>query len=357
MLGILMRVTFHAVFVVAIMIWSTSVRSEESEFIPRQNAYNAIPSPDGTKVAFVQTGRGRAGSGGFGRSNLRSDVMVSDVQGNLLSKEPLADSFLAGWTPDGKSLVCYRDWQFFLVALDGTKTQAGKIPDQESRPERVVYHSATGRFLWPERDRGIGIVRNDEGQELARHESLLGHLALSNDGKWLAAISGNLKVLNVAAQTWADLGPVTIHPLHGNWDYIKPSWNPWFDDSSHLAFVSGEEVVVATPDGKQKRTLCQLPSLGGLASASPDGKHVAYVTFEEGKSERRRDLTFCGNARVWVVSTLQPDKPQAVTEENPDSIYGIRWMNAEEVIFDRIADTPFYNRARLWRATVPHESE
>ncbi|GAG25434.1 unnamed protein product, partial [marine sediment metagenome] len=257
---------------------------------PNQNAYNAIPSPDRTKVAFVQTGWGRpGGSGGFGRSNLRSYVTVADKHGNLLTEKPLADAFLAGWTPDGEALVCYRDWRFFLVSLEGTKSQAGQIPDQESRPERVQYHPATRRFLWLERDYGEGVVRTDDGKVLARHKNVLwpSYFALSNDGKWLAAVSRkHLVVLDLVAKKWSDLGPVTIHP-HRDWDYIKPSWNPWFDDSTRLAFVSEGAVVVATPDGKQKRTLCRLPAHGGLATSSPDGKQVAYVTFGERPREGR----------------------------------------------------------------------
>jgi hypothetical protein len=30
---------------------------------------------------------------------------------------------------------------------------------------------------------------------------------------------------------WFDLGPVTVYPDE-DWDYIKATWNPWFEDSS-----------------------------------------------------------------------------------------------------------------------------
>ena len=84
------------VMMVAIASWSALGRSEEASFAPNQNAYNPIPSPDGTKVAFVQTGWGRPGcSGGGGRSNLRSYVTVSDKHGNLVADKPLADARLA----------------------------------------------------------------------------------------------------------------------------------------------------------------------------------------------------------------------------------------------------------------------
>jgi len=41
-----------------------------------ENACNPIPSPDGSVIAYVRTGRWEKGSGGLGRSNLRSEVMV-----------------------------------------------------------------------------------------------------------------------------------------------------------------------------------------------------------------------------------------------------------------------------------------
>ena len=213
------------------------------------------------------------------------------------------------------------------------------------------------RFLWLERDYGQGVVRTDDGKVLARHENMLWprYFALSNDGKWLAAVSRNhLVVLELVAKKWSDLGPVTIHP-QPDWDYIKPSWNPWFSDSTHLAFVSHASVVIATPDGKQKTTLCRLPAHGGIATPSPDGKQVAYVTFRKRPREGRPDLAFWGDARVWVVSVMQANEPKAVTGENPDCIYCLRWLNEEEVIFDRLTDTPFCVRARLWRAVVPHQ--
>jgi len=117
--------------------------------------------------------------------------------------------------------------------------------------------------------------------------------------------------------------------------------------------------VVASPDGKQKRTLCRLDAHAGLATPSPDGKQVAYVTFAERPMRVRPDLTFWGDARVWAVPVVPAGKPRAVTGENPDTIYCLRWLSRNEVVFDRLADEPFYGHARLWRATVPqpHDGE
>ena len=62
------------------------------------------------------------GSGGLGRSNLRSEVMVMASDGRTLTEKSIANAFLAGWSPDGKNLICYRDYQAFLVSIDGVKS-------------------------------------------------------------------------------------------------------------------------------------------------------------------------------------------------------------------------------------------
>lgn len=52
-------------------------------------AYNPIPSPNGKMIAYVRTGWGReGGSGGFGRSNLVSEVMVMTENGTTISATP-----------------------------------------------------------------------------------------------------------------------------------------------------------------------------------------------------------------------------------------------------------------------------
>ena len=98
-----------------------------------ENAYNPIPSPDGKYVAYVRTGWGkRGGSGGFGRSNLVSEIVVSDGSGKLVAKTPHVDAFLSGWTPDSTDLVCYRDGEYFLVSVNGKHSSKGRLPGATS---------------------------------------------------------------------------------------------------------------------------------------------------------------------------------------------------------------------------------
>jgi WD40-like Beta Propeller Repeat len=82
-------------------------QAPNEKLLSEENAYNPIPSPNGKMIAYVPTGWGRpGGSGGFGRSNLVSEVMVIADDGKPITATPLTDTFLAGWTPDGSALVC-----------------------------------------------------------------------------------------------------------------------------------------------------------------------------------------------------------------------------------------------------------
>src|SRR5947209_4962008 len=83
-----------------------------------ENAYNPIPSPDGLKVAAVRTGWHReGGSGGLGRSNLKSDLIVLDRSGRTISPLFQADRFLADWNRSG--IVSFRDWSYSLLSEQG----------------------------------------------------------------------------------------------------------------------------------------------------------------------------------------------------------------------------------------------
>src|SRR5882724_10652281 len=91
-----------------------------------ENAYNPIPSPDGLKMAAVRTGWHReGGSGGLGRSNLRSDLIILDRMGRTISPLLHADSFVADWNRDG--IVSFRDWSYALLSESGRVRDQGRV--------------------------------------------------------------------------------------------------------------------------------------------------------------------------------------------------------------------------------------
>jgi hypothetical protein len=323
-----------------------------------ENAYNPIPSPDGKYIAYVRIGWNRE-SGGFGRSSLVSEVAIIDANGKVLVKNPIANGFLSGWTPDSRDVVRYRDGEYSLASMAGKLTSKGRLPGATNviGTERVSYWSRSGVMIWSGQD-GFhtaletpkGVLTEDDGW----HGSVI---APSPDGRFVAVAGdwprSDLWVYDTILKKWKGLGEVDIHPAR-DWDYIKPSWNPWFADSSRLAYFTcnGSALSIRTPDGKQ-RTDIQVGGTAGLAAPSPDRRTVAYVTFESRPRKIRPDLQFWGGTRIWLVSLSGKPEPHPVTQKSLDETYDLRWLDDYTVVFDRVAEGVFYERARIWRTRVP----
>jgi hypothetical protein len=298
-------------------------------------------------IAYVRTGWGRpGGSGGFGRSKLVSEVFVVTNDGKPISEAPLSDTFLAGWTPDGNALVTYRDWRYSLVTLDGKRSLQGELRQQENafRTERVFYLPSLRQIAWSRVGAAANTVIGTRDHVIAEHTGSLGDVVVpSPDDRYLAVFGGNwrtdLWVYDMQLLRWSHLGPLTVH-LDDDWDYIKATWNPWFADSSHLAYVSGSPLVLSEPDGNAKRTI-PIDGQAGRATPSPDGKSVAYLTFGPRPRSTRPDLQFWGGSIVWILPLTPEGKPTAVTEKNPATTYDLRWIGNNALIFDRFDDEAF----------------
>jgi hypothetical protein len=335
-------------------------QTRNETLLSTENAYNPIPSPDGKYIAYVRTGWGNSGaSGGFGRSNLVSQVAVIDGTGNFTATKPLADAFLSGWTSDSVEVVCYRDGEYSLVSMDGTRVSKGRLPAATNvmGTERVSYLPRSGTVIWS-RQSGFHTVLETPSGVLAQREGWQGALiSPSPDGKYLAIAGGwsqsHLWVYNIDQRTWADLGEASIHPDR-DWDYIKPSWNPWFANSSRLAYFTRDNSVLSTsaPDGKQRMDI-QIGGRAGLATPSPDGRWLAYVTFEPLPQKERPDLQFWGGTRIWVIPLIGKSEPRPVTSKSLDETYDLRWQGDNALVFDRIADVLFYKQSRIWKVDIP----
>src|SRR5580658_8903224 len=92
------------------------------------NGYNPIPSPNGAMIAYVRTDWQRPGAVSLSRGYLVPEVMVMRVNGTPITASPLADTYLAGWSPDGTELICYRDPKYALVSLEGKFSLQGTLP-------------------------------------------------------------------------------------------------------------------------------------------------------------------------------------------------------------------------------------
>jgi Tol biopolymer transport system component len=335
-------------------------KNSTETLLSTENAYNPIPSPDGKYVAYVRTGWGRhKGSGGFGRSNLVSEVAIMDSRGSLVAKNPVTDTFLSGWTPDSTNLICYRDGEYSLVSMDGKHSSKGWLPGATNvlGTERVSYLPRSGIMIWSQQD-GFHTVLETPNGVLTQHDGWQGALiAPSPDGRYVAIAGGwsqsHLWVYDLDLKKWADLGEADMHPDR-DWDYIKSSWNPWFADSSRLAYFTHNHSVlsISTPDAQQQTDI-QIIGIAGLAAPSPDGRFIAYVTFEPRPQKERPDLQFWGGTRVWVVSLIGKPEPRPVTLKSLDETYDLRWLDDHTLVFDRVADLLFYKQSRIWKAEVP----
>jgi WD40-like Beta Propeller Repeat len=366
---VLWRISWILVWVLSGWISSVIAQNSGEVLLSTDNAYNPIPSPDGKLIAYVRTGWGRrGGTGGFGRSNLVSEVAVISADGTLLTKSAIADTFISGWTADGARLICYRDWNYFLVSLDGTRTTEGQIPaaggDLNNRPEWVSFSSSLATIVWsrmvdeyqwtietPERTVATTTVANTQ--------SPIGPRAVpSPDGRYIAVFGQfsptDLWVYDTRSGRWSDLGKIIVHPSQ-DWNYIQPAWSPWFADSSRLAFFLGSTLVISTPDGQHKSETF-VDGQTGLPVASPDGQSIAFLTYEPRPMNGNASAQFWGGSTIWAISTKPGSKPRVVSRKSDDATYDLNWLNNNTIVFDRLADEVFYRRARIWKANVPPTS-
>jgi Tol biopolymer transport system component len=325
-----------------------------------ENAYNPMPSPDGNHIAFVRVGWGESWVTSFGRSSLVSDVKVIRAGGGDVPHLLAKGYFLSGWTPDSVRLICFRDSRYALVSISGEQSGVGCIPNDSRVPiktERVAYSSSSEAMIWSRPvDQFQWVIEAAPGGRIVEEGTLgSGRAIPSPDGQYLAVVGdgseANLRVYDLRRKSWKELGRISIHPDE-NWSYIQPDWSPWFADSSRLVYLRDSTLVIATPDGRNK-TEIKIEGQAGLPTPSPDGKSIAYATFEPRPMKERPDLQFWGGTTIMVVSTSTGTKPRPITLKNSDEVYDLKWLNNGDIVFDRVADEQFYGHARIWKVTVP----
>ena len=228
-----------------------------------------------------------------------------------------------------------------------------KVEERVELPERVAYLSPLHKFNWIENTASGAVLQSTAGPVGEIGDVQLPPLIVpSPDERFLAIASpsyGELHVYDTVKRTLVSLGNITIHP-DSNWDWSKPSWNPWFPDGKHLAFLSGSSLVVASPDGKQRHELFKADH-GGLAIPSPDGSLIAYATFSPRPRKYRDDLKFWEGSVLWVVPS-KGGTPTQITKPSKDETYDLRWLTKDSLIFDRIAEGMFNEDARIWTVQV-----
>jgi hypothetical protein len=224
-----------------------------------------VPSPDGTQLAFVDSGLLRVGplpAGPF-----------RDVGGEVST---------AQFTPDGKTLLFKRKLSaaggLAAVALDKPDAAPVKLADQvgeyQVSPDgKHVAWQARSESVRGMYDLFIAELPGLKGRSIAIGSQSFG---FSPDGKWLARTVGGKPELR---------GDLVVGPANGLGErkvgtrVEEFSFSP---DSKALGFLDSYDVtaraglmgVVALPDGEPKKVGSRVPNFTWGA----DGKHVAFLS-------------------------------------------------------------------------------
>lgn len=361
---------------------------------PSREGTGPVVSPDGKWVAYVEIGWGRpGGSGGMGRSNLLSltHVVRSDGSADHL----VSDMFLAGWMADSRHLGSARDGFAAVVNLNGkVVTEFGEPLDEPYSGRgigREVWPTSEARHQF-----GVRMPHSKGFQSRSMDPRTMIDLdygedaAFSPDGKWFGPRrvndrwqfvdeEGEKAEVPVPADSgfwgsraiWsADGAHVVIIPLHpsnsggrgkivepskafvidflgqavkaelevdqvpwiGEWDYRKGRWNPWSKDGKHVAFIRRGQVWIADGDGDNARQVTFDAANKVFPTFSPDGKRLAYLTWQY---DERGGYTRLGPTDLWVVD-LTTGLAVRVTHADAGRIEDLDWLGDNTLIYDRL---------------------
>ena len=54
-----------------------------------------------------------------------------------------------------------------------------------------------------------------------------------------------------------------------------------------------------------------------------------------------------------VVSASAGATSRPVTRKDQDEVFDLKWLDNNNLVFDRVADAAFYSHARIWKAAIP----
>ncbi|HTR38071.1 MAG TPA: hypothetical protein VMH80_19315 [Bryobacteraceae bacterium] len=224
----------------------------------------------------------------------------------------------------------------------------------------MAYLSTINSFVWVFEKFDDSVLMTPRGDLSSHHhEGFLGDsLAPSPDERYIAAgpvhLSRSLHIYDLREKAWIELGTATIHP-DPDWNFMEPSWSPWFADSSQLTFFDTDGLVVSSPDGHQRRVVLRAEEPAGLAAPSPDGRRIAYATFtSRPRTAGPRNQPIWSCSGIWVVGLQATSQPRRLVGPASDLTYDLRWLDNEHLVFDRIDTATLISpKARIWIVDVP----
>lgn len=261
---------------------------------------------------------------------------ISDLDGRLVAEfgDPLEEEYRSTYSRDG-------DW-----TKADLRSQIGAFMPHQKRfngtedfgfGESGAF-SPDGKFYGPLRDRRGLFFLGVDGQRVPVKLPLddrwggVPRSTWSPDGRYVQLATGS-------GWTIIDMRTLTSHRIEnvdatgsgGDCGYRQCRWSPWAHDGTRLTFLRGGQVWLADPDGQGAKQLTFDSSRKASPTFSPDGRAVAYLTWQP---DDRLHYTRLGPADLWVVDT--PTTLAArVTAPSSGHINSFDWLDDDTLIFDR----------------------
>lgn len=258
--------------------------------------WNAVWSPDGTKIAFVSQ---RSGS---------NNIWIMNTDGtNQIQLTKMKNAYSPSWSPDGTKIAFAYLGNIWTVNIDGTGlTQLTNSPSWEGAPSyspdgtRIAFHSSVGDSL----DIFVINVYGTDRVQLTDHPAADGAPSWSPDGTKIAFHStrnGNDNIWIMNADGTDQMQLTTNDEGKGSWNTMPPSWSPDGNRIAFNLFPGGPDVAFPTservtppPSPKiriidvDERNQIELTE-GNGPSWSPDGSKIVFHS------------TRSGNSDIWVI--------------------------------------------------------
>ena len=273
--------------------------------------YEAVWSPDGEYLAFINEQTGIGGPGFYHRP-------VHILHLKTGEERELAADFevrVPRWSPDGNSVLVtgydnnksnqkdYNGGVYKIDVQDGHVTELVQFPPVQEFLRDVWWNSSVAEWSHDGKavfylNRGRILMRDLESgneKQLYQNNNLARNLDLSPDGKRLVFCKDN-----VEEETWS----IMIMPVTGEEPRelceLQEIRGPrmvitWTPDGEYLLSLErlkqGSVIRRISPDGGEPERLWQSDKVYSSLSIHPDGQQIVFSTFEQ-------------NTEIWVMENF-----------------------------------------------------